>query len=130
MRVAHLNTESHWGGGEIQLGQVSHWFDEAMRGTKRQYRRSVQLALFVLGFLSAWAVELDSVAILREGFLGNTATQTTWPIVGYVITAGAVALGSQYWFDLVGRLLGLRSQLTAQGTGWGRPARRPGTRTS
>lgn len=114
-------------GGEIQLGQVRHWFDEAMRGTKRQYRRSVQLALFGLGFLSAWAVELNSVAILREGFLGTAAPQTTWPIFGYLITAGAVALGSQYWFDLVGRLLGLRTQLKSQDIGWGRPARRPGS---
>jgi len=106
-------------GGEIQLGRVQHWFDQAMRGTKRQYRRSVQLALFGLGFLTAWAVELDSVTILRQGFLGTDASQATWPIVGYIVTAGAVALGSQYWFDLVGRLLGLRSQLTTQGIGWG-----------
>ena len=117
-------------GGEIQLGRVQHWFDEAMRGTKRQYRRSVQLALFGFGFLTAWAVELDSVAILRQGFLGTDVSQATWPIVGYLVTAGAVALGSQYWFDLVGRLLGLRTQLTTQGIGWGRPARRPGPRTS
>ena len=127
-------------GGEVQMDRLRHWFDQAMLGSKRQYRRSVQLALFGLGLLGAAMVDLDSVAILRQGFLGEPGEgsqvilflgfdilSALSPWFGYVVTAGAVALGAQYWFDVVGRLVGLRSQVIAQGIGgWGRPARRPG----
>ncbi|MDH5591035.1 MAG: hypothetical protein OEZ65_12340 [Gemmatimonadota bacterium] len=112
-------------GGQLQLDQVRAWFEQAMRATTRQYRRSAQLALFLLGYWVAATIELDSAETLMRAFnpkVEQAALPRDW--VGYGMTAAAVALGAQYWFDVVGKLLGLRSNAVAAGV-WGRAARKP-----
>jgi len=109
--------------GQLQPDQVRAWYEEAMRATKRQYRRTVQLALFILGWWVAATIELDSAAALMTAFHPE-ATALPDPRIGYVMTAAAVALGAQYWFDAVGKLLGLRKEVVSAGV-WGRAARKP-----
>lgn len=124
-------------GEELQIDLVTQWYDRAMTAATSRYRGRVQIALFIFGLVAAVAVDLDSVMYLRDGFMGNANpfSDNTNPIgqpwtypamgLGYVMTAAAVALGAQYWFDLARSLLSLRHGLQDQGIRWGRPAKRP-----
>ncbi len=109
-------------GDDLQTDLVAAWFEQAMRATKRQYRRSVQMALFFVGLAFAFAFEMDSIA--RTGLGSPDSLASTYPVFGYLLTAAAVALGTQYWFDATGKLLGLRSQALSAKL-WGKPAQRP-----
>ena len=117
------NAPFRYNGGELQLDQVKRWFEQAMRATKRQYRRTAQLALLILGVLMAAGVQLDTLKVLRVAFAADSDPEVP-AAFGFLMTGAAVALGSQYWFDMVGRLVGLRTKLVASGM-WGRAARRP-----
>lgn len=117
-------------GEELQIDLVTRWYDLAMTAATSRYRGQVQIALFIFGGVAALAVDLDSVMYLRDGFLGNPnpiGQPFTFPMkfLGYSLTAAAVALGSQYWFDLARNLLSLRRGLEGQGIRWGRSAKRP-----
>jgi hypothetical protein len=117
------NAPFRYKGGEFQIDQARRWFDQAMQAATRQYQRTVQLVLLILGTAMAAAARVNSLDGLQRAFTSSQGLALPSEL-GFVMTGAAVALGAQYWFDVIGKLLGLRSQVTASGV-WGRPARKP-----
>ena len=117
-------------GSELQTDLLTQWYDLAMTVATSRYRLRVQAALFVVGLLTSVAAGLDSISYLRAGLMPD-ATAPVGPaafataVLGHVMTASAVALGAQYWFDLARNVLALRAGAQEQGVRWGRPAKRP-----
>ena len=124
-RLAALNNDK----GELQPSRLTLWYEQAIKAARRQYRRSVQIALLVTGFILAWVADIDSLQILKKAFSAGDAAAADWSSInqwlGYLLTAAAVALGSQYWFDVIGQLLGLRRKVQSIPGVWGRAAKRP-----
>lgn len=97
---------------------IEKWFDDAMDGVSRRYKRRAQLSTTLLAGAITLGANADSVRLARTllsgqeaavalGWNGTVASwASVWPqsIVGWMLTAAAVSLGAPFWFDVVRNL--------------------------
>ncbi len=105
---------------QVQAAQcaIEKWFEDAMEGVSRRYRRRAQLWTTLLAGAITLGANADSIRMARAllsgqqtadalGWNGSLAVcLAAWPqsIVGWVLTAAAVSLGAPFWFDVARNL--------------------------
>lgn len=169
----HLKFLIHKSNGEISVfkANIERWFNETMERANSWYSRQVQYLLLVIGFLLAFFVNADTIAIFKkldqdpilrsqivqkaEQYVKeNDSLQTMKPspenlneikkeiddeyltlmtesqdilhwekdeirdlnemgwvfkIIGFLITATAISLGSNFWFDMLKKVINIRT---------------------
>jgi hypothetical protein len=97
---------------------IEKWFDDAMDGLSRRYKRRTQLWTSLLAGAITVGANADSIRMARvllsgqepAGALGWNGAATNWAaawpqtIAGWLLTAAAVSLGAPFWFDVARNL--------------------------
>jgi hypothetical protein len=93
---------------------IEKWFDDAMDGVSRRYRRRAHLCTTLLAAGITIAANADSIRLSRAllsgqqtaGALGWNDGPNSWPqcLVGWMLTVAAVSLGAPFWFDVARNL--------------------------
>lgn len=116
-------------GGDLQKlrGGIERHFDDAMDRVSGWYKRRSQLWLFGIGLAVAIAFNVDTVHIAKElwaspqngapnplelplGWRGMpTPGSLAGGLLGYVLTATALTLGTPFWFEVLTRFVNLRA---------------------
>jgi hypothetical protein len=97
---------------------IEKWFDDAMDGVSRRYKRRAQFSTTLLAGAITIGANADSVRLARALLSGQQAADAlgwngtaahwaaVWPqsIAGWMLTAAAVSLGAPFWFDVARNL--------------------------
>ena len=94
---------------------IEKWFDDAMDGVSRRYKRRAQLCTALIAIAVTAATNADSIRVLRALLAGKTSVEAlgwdgpgdAWPrqIAGWLLTIAAVSLGAPFWYDAARNLL-------------------------
>jgi hypothetical protein len=94
---------------------IEKWFDDAMDGVSRRYKRQAQLCTTLIAIAVTAAMNADSIRLSRALLAGKTSVEALgWDgpgdawlprIAGWLLTIAAVSLGAPFWFDATRNLL-------------------------
>jgi hypothetical protein len=94
---------------------IETWFDDAMDGVSRRYKRRAQLWTALIAAAVTVAANADTIRLSSALLAGNPAADALgwhaaspgWAqrAVGWALTTVAVSLGAPFWFDAARNLL-------------------------
>ena len=109
--------------GDLHKAQVNieAWFNHAMDRASGWYKQRMQWFTLVIGAALTIFLNADSLTMIHRLWLAQPGTLIGWDSIphgthawfvrasGWILTTGAVSLGSPFWFDVLNRFVRLRS---------------------